>query len=192
MHQLSDNELILRYLDHSGAAAGDRLADELFRRYSGRVALWCLRMTGDREAAKDLAQDIFVKAFRNLPSFRHAAKFSTWLYTIARNHCANELRERIGRPKMESEDNLLDLADTVDGPLACLEREASARLLRRLTARTLDQTESQVITLHYGQEMPLDAITRLLDLRNRTGAKAYVVSARRKLRRALERCNMPA
>jgi RNA polymerase sigma-70 factor, ECF subfamily len=52
---------------------------------------------------------------------------------------------------------------------------------------TLDRTERIVFTLHYGNEMPLDTISRMLGLQNPSGAKAYIVSARRKLARASER-----
>jgi hypothetical protein len=51
----------------------------------------------------------------------------------------------------------------------------------------LTDIESQVFTLHYAEELPLDAITRLLKLENASGAKAYIVSAKRKLARAVER-----
>ena len=59
--------------------------------------------------------------------------------------------------------------------------------MRQLLAESLDETERTVMTLHYGEEMPLDAITRTLKLANASGAKAYIVSARRKLNRAIER-----
>ena len=59
--------------------------------------------------------------------------------------------------------------------------------MRALLATALDETERRVFTLHYGEDVPLDAITRLLRLTNASGAKAYVVSARRKLARAVQR-----
>ena len=61
---------------------------------------------------------------------------------------------------------------------------AWTRLISTLVEEALDETEKKVFTLHYGNDLPLDAITRLLGLSNRAGAKAYIVSARRKLRRA--------
>jgi hypothetical protein len=51
---------------------------------------------------------------------------------------------------------------------------------------TLSEVETQVMTLHYGEELSLDAVTRALNLNNASGAKAYVVSAKRKLARAME------
>ena len=72
-------------------------------------------------------------------------------------------------------------------PDEMLDRERSSRMVREMIERELDDTEKKVFTLHYGDDVPLDAITRLLGLSNRSGAKAYIVSARRKLARAVER-----
>ena len=83
--------------------------------------------------------------------------------------------------------SLEDFVDRSSGPDAQLERESQARVLRDLMASTLTETESQVLSLHYAEELPLETITRLLKLENASGAKAFVVSARRKLERAVER-----
>lgn len=65
-----------------------------------------------------------------------------------------------------------------------MERRQAEEIVRQLMRESLDETEAKVITMHYLHELPLDAVTRLLDLRNASGAKAYVVSAKRKLARA--------
>ena len=81
--------------------------------------------------------------------------------------------------------------DPHDPPAADALRQAQAlqcagwaRLVYALLDEALDETEKKVFTLHYGDDLPLDAITRLLGLSNRSGAKAYILRARRKLRRA--------
>ena len=56
MEPLSDEELVARYRANAGSREADSLWNELFRRHHGRVALWCLRLTGNRESAADLAQ----------------------------------------------------------------------------------------------------------------------------------------
>ena len=188
MEQLTDEELVRAYRERGGSPKGDPWLNELIQRHHSRVALWCLRLTGDREAAADLAQEVFLKVFRNFDSFRGDAKFSTWLYSIARNHCFNELKSRSNRPENTGDPILFDLPDAAEGAHAALERESAARSLRELlTASDLDETETQVMTLHYAEDVPLNAITRLLKLSNASGAKAYIVSARRKLNRAVER-----
>ena len=59
--------------------------------------------------------------------------------------------------------------------------------MKELMKKTLDDTEANVMTLHFGEEMTLGAITRLLSLTNPSGAKAYIVSARRKMSGAVAR-----
>jgi RNA polymerase sigma-70 factor (ECF subfamily) len=153
------------------------------------VALWCLRLTGDRESAADLAQEVFIKAFGSLRDFRGDAKFSTWLYMIARNHCYNQIKARAKAPERIGEPLNNNLAEAREGVHERLERERSAKIFGELFQQSLTALESQVMTLHYVEELPLDAVTRLLKLENQSGAKSYIVSARRKLARAVERLN---
>lgn len=77
--------------------------------------------------------------------------------------------------------------DSMASPYDRLAQESAHRQMRGLLEDYLDDTERHVFTLHFGDDMPLDAITRLLGLSNASGAKAYIVSARRKLAKALER-----
>jgi RNA polymerase sigma-70 factor, ECF subfamily len=184
MGPLPDEELVARYRAQPGSPEAERCLDELFQRYRGKVSLWCLRLAGDRESAADLAQEVFLKAFRALAGFRGDAKFSTWLYSIARNHCFNEVKARATVPEAPVDPVLFDVADDA---LAQLESANSARMVRELIAGSLSEVEAQVMTLHYVEELPLDKVTRLLNLDNASGAKAYIVSARRKLTRAAER-----
>lgn len=188
MEDLSDEQLVAAYRSERGSSAASAKLDELFRRHRSRVAAWCFRMTGDVESAADLAQDIFLKAFQRLDSFRGDARFTTWLYAIARNHCMDEMRSRSAR-KEESADALAEeLQDTrLEELSATLERRESERVARQLIRETLDETESKVMTLHYVHELPLDSITRLMGLTNQSGSKAFIVSARRKLSRAVEK-----
>ena len=132
-----------------------------------------------------------MKAYSHLSSFRGDAKFSTWIYMIARNHCYNELRSRAARPAHTSDDLILTALtdDRTENVEEALERMESAESVRTLLAQTLDDTERKVMTLHYGEDLTLDAVTRVLGLTNASGAKAYIVSARRKLSVALRRWN---
>jgi RNA polymerase sigma-70 factor, ECF subfamily len=187
MDGVSDEELIQRYRAAPAHSESRTLLDQLFERHHSRVAAWCYRFTGDVETSTDLAQDIFLKAYQRLDSFRGDSKFSTWLYTIARNHCMDELRSRASNPDRNAEPVSEYLPDAgVEQISQTLERRESEELVRRLMRESLDEVESQVMTLHYVHELPLDSVTRVLGLQNQSGAKACVVSARRKLARALE------
>ena len=183
----SDEEILAQARECLEVPERRELLDQLFRRYHARVALWCFRMTGDREAAADLAQEIFLKVQSSLDSFRGDAKFSTWLYSITRNHCFNDSHRRAARRENVTEPlDDVEIAEEDHFDLR-LERSEEMRQMRKLLHETLDETEQRVMALHYGEEMTLDAVTRLLRLTNQSGAKAYIVSARRKLKSAVAR-----
>lgn len=186
MAELTDEELLLRYRASENAADGDALINQLFQRHHRRVAAWCYRLTGDLETSADFAQEIFLKAFQRLHSFRGDSRFTTWLYTIARNHCLDQLRLRSANLQQISDELPDQLADFRSEAISStLERRESEELLRKLMRETLDEVEAKVMTLHYVHEMPLDAVARTLRLTNPSGAKAYIVAARRKLAKAL-------
>jgi len=180
---LSDEDLV----DAVRTARADReaLVNELFARHYERVARWCLRFTGDRESAADLAQDVFLKAHRHLDSFKGHSRFSTWLYTIVRNESISRLQRQ--SPPADGEAVLEEIAAIEPAPDELAQRSQRADRLKRFLATTLDALERRVFVLHYGDGMPLEAISRLLRLDNASGAKAYIVSARRKVARATGR-----
>jgi RNA polymerase sigma-70 factor (ECF subfamily) len=186
---LSDESLIARYRAEAGQASAEQYLNELFRRHHVKVARWCLSVTGDRESAADLAQEICVKAYQNLSYFKGQSKFSTWLYSITRNHCLNAVRSRANAPEMDSDELVMETLPDVasDSPLASVERKQQADIARQLINETLEETEKAVFTMHFAEELPLDVITRMLNLSNASGAKAYLVSAKRKLDRAAKR-----
>lgn len=190
LERLQDEELVAQYRSSTEVRDRDLYIDELFRRNYSRVARWCLRFTADRESAADLAQEVFAKAYQNLHSFQGQSKFSTWLFVIARNHCLNAVRANARQATElkadDGEDILLGIADSTPNAQSVMEQAASAQTVRKLLSEALDETEKMVFTLHYGEDVSLDAITRLLRLENQSGAKAYIVSAKRKLARLVQ------
>src|SRR6266481_1249473 len=86
--QDADADLVERYL------AGDTTAfDEIMIRYERQVYRVCYRFVNNRDDAMDLAQEVFVKAFEHLSSFRRESSMKTWLYRIAMNHCINHVKK---------------------------------------------------------------------------------------------------
>src|SRR5689334_14081268 len=83
----ADLSLVERYL------GGDLTAfDEIMIRYERQIYRLCYRFTSNPDDARDLAQDVFVKAFENLATFRRESSLKTWLYRIATNHCINHVK----------------------------------------------------------------------------------------------------
>jgi RNA polymerase sigma-70 factor, ECF subfamily len=83
----TDQDLVLAF------QGGDRAAfSDLMERYQAKIFTLCVRRLGDSELANEVAQDVFIAVFRSLTRFRGEAKFSTWLYRIAVNHCKNKYK----------------------------------------------------------------------------------------------------
>jgi RNA polymerase sigma-70 factor (ECF subfamily) len=85
----SDEALMRAYQD--GEVTAFRV---LVERHQAPIYRFCFRSLGDKEAATDAAQDIFLKVVKNAARWQEKAKFTTWLYTIARNHCIDASRKR--------------------------------------------------------------------------------------------------
>ena len=182
---ISDEQLIAEYRQ-APAERRRQIADDLFARHYERVARWCYRFTGERESAADLAQEVFLKAHRHLDSVQGSSRFTTWLYTIVRNESLNYLQRR-APAETESEEVLVEVPTSEPGPEEIATQSSRSRRLNEFLDASLDATERTVFTLHDGDDMPLDAITRMLHLENASGAKAFIVSAKRKLARATKR-----
>lgn len=97
--QMTDEALVRRF-QHGDEAA----FDELVERHRSRIYGLVCRLTGAGDA-EDLAQDVFVAAYKSLPSFRSEAAFGTWLYRIAIHTCSHHLRRR--RPRVLELDEML-------------------------------------------------------------------------------------
>ncbi|HEY1100365.1 MAG TPA: RNA polymerase sigma factor [Myxococcota bacterium] len=134
------------------AGAGNAVACRAFVGcYERRVFTLCLRLLGDRGAAEDAAQETFLKALRALSRFEagQQARPSTWLLTIATNHCLDELRKRRRRPALVG-GVVLDraLAVVADERLASLgvdERLGEQEVMRALSTLTDDQRATFVL-----------------------------------------------
>lgn len=178
---LTDEQLVLRA--RREPAQRTLCMDELFRRVNPRVASWCLRFCHNREDAADLAQEVVMRAYQKIDSFRAESRFTTWLYTLMRRLAvdrglAARRRENViaGPILMEPEDN----AETVDETLS---REQVLLQLHDCMKQDLESLEARVVYLHYIDGMTLPAITNMLELGNKSGAKAYLLGGMRKLRR---------
>lgn len=103
------------------AGHGDRRAfATLFDRHQASVVRFCFRFVGTQARAEELAQDIFVKLYKGAKGWRPEAKFKTFLFRVATNHCLNELRR--GEVKAEVSEGR-DVAD--DDKPGVLETQAS-------------------------------------------------------------------
>jgi RNA polymerase sigma-70 factor, ECF subfamily len=187
MESLSDEQIVEHLRGELDPEVRQELFGHIFRRYQNRVTFWCYRFTRDRETALDLAQDVFLKAYRRMHTFRSDAKLSTWLFTIARNHCIDAAHKRSSEPVDVRDLGTLRVPDPHNSNIARdVERKEQVTLMLRIVAGSLSRTEAKIMVMHYAHDMPINAVTAAMGLRNPSGAKAYIVSARRKLAPAVK------
>jgi RNA polymerase sigma-70 factor (ECF subfamily) len=182
LRENTDEALIFLLRSAVDTVTFDELFKELFRRYNLKVTAWCARITRDPERAHDLTQEVFLQAFRRLDSFRGDSRFGTWLYALTRNHCLNVLKKWRTEPVEKGEMVPFDLrgANGMEVHFA-MERSQSFEKMWKMIDASLTPREARIMALHYGHGLPLATITRELKLSNPSGAKAFIVSARRKL-----------
>jgi RNA polymerase sigma-70 factor, ECF subfamily len=87
--------------------------DELVRRWEGKIQGAVYRIMGSEEDARDLSQEAFLRAFRNLGRFKGEARFSSWLYQIALNLCRDRMRRKKGKSWVSWD----ELAERGEGPV---------------------------------------------------------------------------
>jgi len=126
--------------------AGEREAfDRLVEKYQRDVYRLCYRYVNNHQDANDMAQEVFLKAYRALDRFRGDSSFSTWLYRIAVNTCLNFRASR----KPEAAELPEALADKSQGPLERLERDEQSRLVREAVTRLPEKQRATLILKIY-------------------------------------------
>jgi RNA polymerase sigma-70 factor (ECF subfamily) len=167
------------------AQAGDRVAfEQLYRDNVGRVYALCYRMAGTADLAEELAQDVFVRVWQKLGSFRGESAFSSWLHPLTVNVALSERRSRRRRvARVMTTDDLTDFERP--GPPTRSDGPESGFDLERALA-TLPPGARAVFVLHDVEGYKHAEIARLTGVATGT-SKAQLHRARKLLREALTR-----
>ena len=166
---------------------------ELVERYQRPCWQLAYGLVGNLEDAKDLAQNGFVKAYRNLARFRSEAEFSTWLYRIIVNECKDFLRCKSRQPALlplhsaNSEDHdpiLFDVADPAGDPCDFFQaRELAQRISRAI--RELPMKQKTAFLLHHLQGLTLGELAQAMGCRIGT-VKSHLFRATEAIRLKVE------
>ena len=123
----------------------DKAFEALVRRYRKRIYALALHMTRSASEADDIAQEVFLKAFRALPQFEGRSQFFTWVYRMTVNRSLNAKRDRARRGEDTIDDPRLELAVAVDAR-GNPGREAELRQTYGRLLRALDQLPIEMRT----------------------------------------------
>jgi RNA polymerase sigma-70 factor (ECF subfamily) len=180
----NDNELVSRV-----CAGETHLFEQLVRRNQDSVYGMALRLLRDPGEAEDVAQEVFLRAFRGLQSFHGASKLSTWLYRITFNLCTDCLRKRKRRDLpchgVPAPDRLPDSAPDLEGRL----QEAEERATIRAAVHELKEIYRIPIVLHYYQGLSQEEISAATGLPSKT-VETRLYRARKLLRERLEKAGV--
>jgi RNA polymerase sigma-70 factor, ECF subfamily len=170
--EASDEELMRRFRAGEGGAF-----PLLVQRHRARVFAFVLRLTQDRSRAEDVLQETWLRVVRGAATYQPTAKFTTWVYTIARNACLDGAR----REKHRATSALDEEPEDTGTPWSNPERGASAAELRPLleaAVAALPEEQREVFLLRELAGIPFAEIARM------TGAPEPTVKSR--MRYALE------
>jgi RNA polymerase sigma-70 factor, ECF subfamily len=184
-----DIELVRRF------KAGDETGfDELVRRYQARIHALMFRLVRNQEDAYELAQDVFVRAFRALPKFQEKSSFYTWLYRIGVNLAFNFLRSRKRRQSADGPEVQLDEETMMSIPNdATPPGEYRQQVLRETINRaveTLPDRQRAIFVMRQFDGLRNDEIARVLKCPVGT-VKANYFFAVRNLQQTLARHPQP-
>ena len=164
------------------ARAGDHQAfEELYRQTAGRVHALCLRFTGDAQKARERTQDVYVRVWEQLGSFRGDSAFTTWLHTVTVNVCLAHRRAvgRRGEKETAVDDEYLQ---SLAGDAGDLDPADRVDLERAIAA--LPEGARTVLVLHEIHGYTHEEIAEMTDTRPGT-SKAHLHKARQRLRELL-------
>ena len=159
---MTDEQLVERALAGEADAFG-----VLVRRWERQIYSLALRMLSHEEAARDVCQETFLSAFRNLSKFRGEAQFSSWLYRITLNQCNTYLRRTQTRANVSLDEQLeagapepAQAAELVD---EVIERQQRARHLRKALAAIPPEMRQVVVMKEY-EGLKFQEIAEILGL----------------------------
>ncbi|HEY5492507.1 MAG TPA: RNA polymerase sigma factor [Gemmatimonadaceae bacterium] len=171
--------------DVARAATGDRRAFErLYRAHVDRVFTLCTRMTGERQRAEELTQDVFVRVWEKLGQFRGDSAFGTWLHRMAVNVVLND-RQSERRRREKFDDGIEDPDHLPHGDVRPLPVPGMSIDLESAIA-TLPPGAKKVFVLHDVEGYTHEEIAGMLGV-TAGGCKAQLHRARMLLREALNR-----
>jgi len=183
-----DATLMLRAKD------GDlRAFEELVEKYKQPIVNLMFRMLHDLAEAEDMAQTVFLKVYQSMPRYQVSAKFSTWIFTIARHACLNEIRRRSRHPAESIEATMPDSEEattrqfedqkTFTPPEAFLQGELETKIQEALD--DLPEKQRMAVLLCRQDELSYEEIAGVLEL-SLSATKSLIHRARETLKLRLK------
>ena len=152
----------------------------LVDRYKDLVYTLALRMMKHTEEAEEAAQDTFIKVYKSLDKFKGESKFSTWIYRVAYNTCLDRLKKNKRQQyTVEINEYTEHQVKTLDNALDKIETKEREQTIQDCLA-LLPSEDSFLLTLYYFEELSLEEIGKIVDLKP-NNVKVKLFRSRKKL-----------
>ncbi|MDD8018454.1 MAG: sigma-70 family RNA polymerase sigma factor [Bacteroidota bacterium] len=136
--------------------------NKLVLRYQEKIYWIVRRMIPDHDEADDVTQNVFIKAYQSLKTFKGDSSFYTWIYRIAVNSSLNEIRrKKIRKTFSLDESETIQLHSDDDQPLERMEKEERTKLIQKAIEQ-LPEKQKKVFVLRYYEELPYEEIAKIL------------------------------
>jgi RNA polymerase sigma-70 factor (ECF subfamily) len=175
---VTDEKLINEYKKGDNNCLG-----KLYERYYKKVYYKCLSFTRNPEDANDIAQDILMKAFANITSFRGKSKFATWLFAITKNHCIAHSREK----NHLHFENIIYNENVAEETIDLNERKLyeQRELILDHMLKYIRETERKMLLLKYQQNYSIKDLQKEFNL-SASAIKMRLQRARQKVQKLYE------
>jgi RNA polymerase sigma-70 factor, ECF subfamily len=174
MNQLNDLELIQEFKEGK-----EQAFNQLVVRYQEKIYWVVRRLLPDHDDADDVVQNVFVKVYHSLNTFKGESNFYTWLYRIAVNLSLNEIRRKKAKKTFSLDDSVAQFESDEILPLERLEKQELTNLIAKAIEK-LPEKQKKVFVLRYYEELPYDEIAKILKT-SVGGLKANYFHAVRKI-----------
>lgn len=170
----------------AAAKSGDQSAfAELVRLAAPYVYTLAYRLTGDKDDAEDVTQDVYLRVFKSLRKFRGDSQFTTWLYRIVANCAANALKKRVRDSHEELDDNVRHMSDERhDADPAAVAQTGALRERLVPALERLSPNLRAVVVLRDIYDLTHEDVATELGI-SKTASKIRLHRARRQLREQL-------
>ena len=178
---MEEKELVLQSINGDDEAFG-----LLVNKYKNKVFNMAYNMTHNRETADDMAQEVFIKAYRALPKFQFKSQFGTWLYQITANHIRDYLRKE-GKVKQYSLEEMQELPSQDKNHTQSIEKKQIDKKRKEIVftaIRSLPDKHRIILVLRDIQGYSYDDIAKILKISPGT-VDSRLFRARRSLRKKI-------
>ncbi len=180
MEIFSDNRYIEEVLGGNTAAF-----EPVVRKYQDRIFAFVIRIVKSEEDAKDVTQEVFLKAFRKLDTFHGDAKFSSWLFQIAYHTAISQTRLQQKMMLQEDERKQLNSGEEAGNPMSIMLGNERKRLVNQAIGM-LPENEAAIVNLFYLEELSIQEIAEIMQL-SEANVKVKLHRIRKKLSEQLKK-----